>query len=739
MDTSEEKVISTICNSHCGGSCIIKIHVKDGVIRRLESDDGVEPQFRACARGRSYGQRVYAPDRLLYPLKRVGDRGAGQFERVTWDEALDTVASEMKRVRDTYGPESILFFCSVGDGHLLHNVGAMHRLLCMFGGYTAPWGFISYEAGAFSAAATYGTVYGTACTGDDYLNSRMIIMWGWDPATTVQRCNTCWYLAQAKEKGVRIVSIDPRYTDSAAAFASQWIPIRPGTDTAMLIAMAYVMTKENLQDQEFLDAYTIGFDKFKDYVLGRDDGVEKTPAWAEAITGVPAQTIASLAREYAITKPAALVAGIAPGRTAYGEQYHRAAITLSAMTGNIGVAGGSAADRSWGGESWGGDIAPLTARIKGRMPSPPNRVEADAPPRWNALAGRSRSMNSSARVNVGMFADAILEGKEGGYGADYKLLWLANTNYLNQILEVSKTVRAFRELQFILVQEQFMTPTAGFADIVLPVCTYMERNDFSCGGATPFYGLVNKAIEPLGESKSHLEICQALAQKLGLTDYNDKSEEEWVRSIAAGFSEAAGIPDYDTLKEQGVHKVKSEEPYVSFKQQIEDPDNNPFPTPSGKIEIYSQQIADMAHPLLPSIPKHIETWESANDPLAKEYPLQLVTTHFRRRAHSQFETIPWLREQQRQAIWVNTVDAEARGVKNGDLVRVFNDRGQIILPARVTERITPGVVAVPEGAWYQPDENSVDRGGCANVLTRAEMSPAGAFPSNTALVQVARA
>jgi len=739
METREDKVVSTICNSHCGGSCVINIHVRDGVIRRLESDDGVEPQFRACARGRSYRQRVYAPDRLLYPLKRVGDRGAGRFERVPWDEALDTVASEMKRVRDTYGPASILFFCSVGDGHLLHNVGAIHRLLCMFGGYTAPWGFISYEAGAFSAAATYGTTYGTASTGDDYLNSRLIIMWGWNPATTVQRCNTSWHLAQAREKGVRIVSVDPRYTDSAATLASQWIPIRPGTDAAMLIAMAYVIIKENLQDRGFLDTYTIGFDKFRDYVLGTEDGVEKAPFWAEAITGVPAQTIASLAREYATTKPAALVAGIAPGRTAYGEQYHRAAITLSAMTGNIGVLGGSAADRSWGGESWGGDIATLTARTKGRMTSPPNEVEAGVPPRWNTLAGRSRSMNSSARVNVGLLADAILEGKAGGYPADYKLLWLANTNYLNQILEVGKTVRALRQLEFMVVQEQFMTPTARFADIVLPVCTYMERNDFSCGGATPFYGIVNKAIEPLGESKSHLEICEALALRLGITGYNDKSEEEWVRSIAAGFSEAMGSPDYDALKDQGVYKLMLEEPYIPFRWQIEDPQNNPFPTPSGKIEIYSQQIADMAQTLLPPIPKYMETWESANDPLAKKYPLQLVTTHLRRRAHSQFETIPWLREQQRQAIWMNTVDAEARGIKNGDLVRVFNNRGQLVLPACVTERIMPWVVDVPEGAWYQPDENGVDCGGCANVLTRNEMSPAGAFPSNTTLVQVARA
>ena len=344
--TGQEVAVMTTCSSHCGGACLLKVYVKDGVITRIETDDGEEPQLRACLRGRAYRQRVYAPDRIKYPMKRVGARGEGIFERISWDEALDRVVGELKRVRDTYGPASIVLQRMAGDVASLHCFGPIERLLNMAGGYTALWGITSFGQGVAASMVMYGTLFASN-TRDDLVNSRLIIMWGWDPASTVSGTNTCWYLAQAREAGARIVSVDLRYTDTAATFAHQWIPIRPGTDAAMLIAMAYVMIKEKLYDENFLATYTIGFDRFKDYVMGVEDGVSKTPSWAERITGVPSATIEGLAREYATLKPAALMAGVAPGRTAYGEQYHRAAITLAAMTGNIGIHGGDAAARAW--------------------------------------------------------------------------------------------------------------------------------------------------------------------------------------------------------------------------------------------------------------------------------------------------------------------------------------------------------------------------------------------------------
>jgi anaerobic dimethyl sulfoxide reductase subunit A len=289
------------------------------------------------------------------------------------------------------------------------------------------------------------------------------------------------------------------------------------------------------------------------------------------------------------------------------------------------------------------------------------------------------------------------------------------------------------KLEFIIVHEQFMTPTARFADIVLPVSSFYERNDVTAGyGLPPFYGYMHKVIEPLYESKSHFEIATELAARLGIFDHRKMTEDEWLREIIKG----SHVPDYDAFRNRGFYKVELPQPHIAFKEEVEDPTNHPFPTPSGKIEIYSQQLADMNHPELPPIPKYIETWESRNDPLSNKYPLQLITTHFKRRAHTQFENIPWLKELLTQAILINSADAKARNINDGDIVQVFNDRGKLIIPAKVTERIMTGVIDIPEGAWFSPNQWGVDRGGSANVLTKDEPSPGGALTTNTCLVQV---
>lgn len=730
-DPNQEKIVMTTCSSHCGGTCILKAHVKNGVITRIETDDGEEPQFRACLRGRSYRQRVYAPDRLKYPMKRVGTRGEGKFERVSWDEALDTFAKELIRVKQTYGNGAIFLKGSGGDQSTIHSQGAMDRLLCMFGGFTTNWGYYSHEGGVYAELATYGTLM-TRNTRDNFLHSKLIIIWGWNPVDSISDTNTMWYLKQAKEKGARFISIDPRYSRSTATLADKWVPIRPGTDAAMLIAMAHVIITENLYDQHFLDTYTVGFDKFKDYVLGKEDEVPKTPEWAQDICNVPAQTIAEIARDYANTKPAALVCGIAPGRTAYGEQYHRAAITLTAMTGNTARRGGDPASRSWVGTA--SDAFPFI-KYGPSLRGSPNPIEKNWPTPKNGLAARKNYYRGKGVAAQAKIADAILTGKAGGYPDDYKLMIIINTNYPNQYLNINRVVKSLMSLEFVVVQEQFMTPAAKFADILLPTSTYMERNDLVMGGATPYYGCMNKVIEPLYESKSHLQIARELAPRLGIHNYLDKSEEDLMRDVVKGST----IPDYEAFRSKGSYKIKLSEPHLAFQKQIGDPKNNPFPTPSGKIEIYSKQLADLGNPKIPPIPKYVETWESLQSPLAQRYPLQLVTSHSPARAHSQFHNIPWIREVVPQKMTISTKDAQKRGIKEGDMVRVFNDRGEMVIPAIVTERIMPGVVDVPQGAWYDPDERGVDKGGCANVLTLDETSPGGAFCSNTALVQVEKA
>jgi anaerobic dimethyl sulfoxide reductase subunit A len=723
VSEKKEEVIATTCASHCGGSCVLKVHVKEGLITKIETDDGEEPQARACWRGRAYRQRVYAPNRLKFPMRRRGYRGEEKYERISWDEALDTIAKELLRVRDTYGPASILYLWGAGDICQVNNLRQLYRLLCRSGGFTRGWGVPSYQGGVSAAQATYGT-WRTANSRDDLLNSRFIILWGWNPASTVGGTNTCWYLARAKESGLNVIAIDPRYTDTAAILADQWIPIRPGTDSAMLIAMAYTIIKEDLQDQLFLDKYTSGFELFRDYVMGIEDGESKTPAWAERITGVSKAAIEDLARKYATTKPAALMTGIAPGRTAYGEQFHRAAMTLAAMTGNIGIHGGDAAGRCWESASW----YPYEMRygLAPRAEDGPNPViDVDA------MDGRP-SWYFPSNVHRVDLPDLILKGEVNGYSAAIKLAFVQNTNYLNQFPNINKIVRALKKLEFIVVYEQFMTPTARFADIVLPTTTFLERNDIVFGVGTPFYGFANKVIEPVGECKSHREIAQELAKRLGIGDFGDESEDELLRKEVA----ESEISDYEAFKEKGIYRIERSQPYVAFEKQIRDPINHPFSTRSGRIEIYAQNWADLNDPKIPPVAKYVETWESRNDPLAKKYPLQLITTHFKRRANGQFDTIPWLRELEVQAMHINSVDAEVRGIHNGDLVRVFNDRGEVAICAKVTERIMPGVVDIPQGAWYNPNEKGLDRGGNPNVLTKDCCSPGGAFPYNTCLVQV---
>jgi len=718
-------IIPTGCCHDCGGRCVLKAHVKDGRIIRIETDSGDEPQIRACLRGRAYRQRVYHPDRLKYPLRRVGERGEGKFERITWDAATDIIASELNRVKETYGNSSIFMAAGGGNQGLLHGNRPVARMLLHFGGFTRFWGSPSYEGTLFSSMATYGTIR-TGNSRDDLLNTRLLIMWGWNPANTIWDPETSLILASVREKGIRAVAVDPRYTDTAATFAEQWIPIRPGTDAAMLIAMAHVIITENLQDQAFIEKYTVGFDAYRDYVLGREDGIPKTPRWAEAITTVPSETIVNLAREYATKKPAALIAGWGPARSAMGEQYSRAANVLTAITGNIGISGGYAS----------GFMRAYSSRETRGKRGPANPVEKGAPPRKYSLQKLRGGTNpNSARIHRTKLYDAILRGRAGGYPADIKMVYVVTSNVINQRQNTRRGIKAFKSLEFVVVHEQFMTPTARFGDIVLPVNTFMERSDIAPPWlGSPYYIYLNKAIDSLYESKSDLEICREISKKLCLPDDSlDKSEDDMLRKIAAARDD---IPDYEEMKRDGVLKINLPEPIVSFKDQIEDPEKNPFPTLSGKIEIDCDHVAEMNHPLIPSIPKYIGHPESYDAPLSAKYPLQLITPHYKTRAHSTWHNVPWMQEIDPHSVWLNPVDADARGIQDGNLVDVFNDRGRIRIPARVTERIMPGVVNVSQGAWYDPDENGVDLGGCANVLTEDDHSPGGAFHMNSALVEV---
>jgi anaerobic dimethyl sulfoxide reductase subunit A len=728
------RILRTGCPAHnCGGRCVLKLHIRDGVITRIDSDDrptdAVEaPQLRACVRGRAYRRRQYHPDRLTHPLKRVGPRGDGKFERITWNAALDRVAAELARVRKAYGNAALYVPYGTGSYSQVNGRQAAQRLLNLFGGSLGQYNNYSWAAMARATA----TVYGTGVTGNqrqDWLNSKYILMWGWNPSEMRDGTNTEFFLRRAREKGARIVCIDPRMTPSAVALADEWIPIRPGTDVAMMSAMAHVMVAAGLHDEPFVRTHCVGFDaaqmpagatdaeSYKDYLLGVRDKVPKTPAWAEAITGVPRETIERIAREYATRKPGVLYQGYGMQRRAYGEQVVRAGCVLAALTGNVGVPGG-----------WAGGMglqAPDGGPLWNVFPTGPNPVKASIP--------------------TFLWTEAVLRGKALGpeHGVrgvprletDIKLVYAVASNALvNQHANINRTAKILRDerlVECLIVQDNFLTPTARFADIVLPACTQLETWGAEDGWK---YGdevlLMPKAVEPLAESKSDYRICAEIAARLGLEEsYTEgRSERDWVEWALTAFRTARHpqLPGLDEFAaaNTGVHATPVTKPAVAFVEFRRDPSASPLPTPSGKIEIFSAELHALGQPSeVPAIPKYIQEWESPFDPAPRKHPLQVVGHHTFARVHSTMSGVDWLEEAFPQRVFVNPVDAEARGISNGDEVRVFNDRGELAIRCRVTRRIMPGVIAIPQGAWWDPSPGGVDRGGSVNVLTSERWTP----------------
>lgn len=414
-------IITTTCSYDCGGRCLLEVHIRDNKVIEIKSKKVKDLNIRACPRGLIQKDVLYSLDRLKDPLKRIGKRGGRDFKAISWDEALDIIALKFRQVIKKYGTESIYFIPGSGSLSTLNNVGKVTtRFFSMLGKCTTVWGGESFEGAVQSSLATFGTRF-TGSTRDSIQYSKYIILWGWNPNITRFRSNTAFYLLKAKRSGVRIIGIDPRNNQSSQSLADQWVPIKPGTDTAMLIAMAQVMIKEGLYDKDFIQKYTYGFNHYHDYIAGKNDGIEKSPEWASPICGIPADTIRTIAREYAIIKPAALMAGWAPGRSAYGEQFHRAASVLAAMAGNIGNRGGFV--------SGGTDIIDL-GRLENNILVP--------------------DIKHNLVHNTQLY-DSLIHGTAGNYPADCRLLYLIGTNLLNQYLNLNKGRKNNIKLKFVLL------------------------------------------------------------------------------------------------------------------------------------------------------------------------------------------------------------------------------------------------------------------------------------------------
>ncbi|EMZ7272829.1 molybdopterin-dependent oxidoreductase [Klebsiella pneumoniae] len=639
---ASEKVVWSACTVNCGSRCPLRMHVVDGAIKYVETDntgddnyDGLH-QVRACLRGRSMRRRVYNPDRLKYPMKRVGKRGEGKFEQI-----------------------------------------------------------------------------------------------------------------QARQKSnARMIIIDPRYTDTGAGREDEWIPIRPGTDAALVSGLAWVMITENLVDQPFLDKYCVGYDEktlpagapvnghYKAYILGQGtDGIAKTPEWASTITGIPRERIVKLAREIATAKPAYISQGWGPQRHANGEIATRAISMLAILTGNVGINGGNSGARE------GSYSLPFE-----RMPTLENPVETS--------------------ISMFMWTDAIERGPEmtalrdGVRGKDkldvpIKMIWnYAGNCLINQHSEINRTheiLQDDKKCEMIVVIDCHMTSSAKYADILLPDCTASEQMDFaldaSCGNMS-YVIFADQAIKPRFECKTIYEMTSELAKRLGVEEQftEGRTQEGWMRYLYEQSRKAIpDLPDFDTFRQQGIYKQRDPQGHhVAYKAFREDPQANPLTTPSGKIEIYSQDLAKIAATwelpegdVIDPLPIYTPGFENYNDPLTAKYPLQLTGFHYKSRVHSTYGNVDVLKAACRQEMWINPIDARKRGIANGDRIRIFNDRGEVHIEAKVTPRMMPGVVALGEGAWYNPDASRVDQAGSINVLTTQRPSPlAKGNPSHTNLVQV---
>lgn len=757
------------CWHNCGGRCVIKAYVSDGRVLRLKTDDTHEdsadyPQQRACVRGRAQRMQVLGADRLKYPMKRKHFdpkgvkgkdlRGKDAWVRITWDEALDTVAEQLKKAKKNYGNKSIYLV----DG------GEMKRTISLFGGYAEKYGSRSRGAWDKAMKPILGISQKSHALNDrmDLLNAKLIVLWGCNPAMNAMGMPMV-NLMRAKKKGIKFIVLDPMYTNTAAVLADEYIPIRPATDTTMLLAMAYVMITEdkkpyNLIDWDFLNRCTVGFDSehmpedvdknenFMDYVLGTFDKEPKTPEWASKICGVSAKKIRSFALELARSKPATVLFGWNSARVEKAQHVCLAQMTLGAMTGNMGIKGGAFAVSAQEPSTNGG----------------PNLVKAGndlLPEIKNPLTGPKLCTNEHwEAILTNKYTDGIGEKKD----VDIRVIYHSHSSTLNQTNNTNKGIRAHRKVDFVVTNQYVLNPNAAYSDIVLPVTTPWETEGTVLTGNREILIWTSNVIKPIFEARSDMWIAKELAKRLDIDPNKIEpiSEKQRIFNQIAGakvvcengkdFENLVSISKEDLkamgaegqpqdgripimeIKKKGIYQVPRNENdnhvYIHNKKFREDPENNPLDTESGKIEIYCKSLADMVTkagwnegiPIAKYVPP-TEGYEATFSDFKKntkgKYPLQLCNIHGLRHTHSIMGNVPWLREAFPYQLLISRVDAKARGLSEDDTVRVFNDNGSVIRRIHITERVMPGVVFLYEGPWVELDDDGNCLAGSPNVLT----------------------
>ena len=675
---------------------------------------------------------VHSPLRVARPAVRKGFRdgrprtGTDEFEEVSWDAALDLVAGEVRRVRETFGAQAI-FGGSYGwssAGRVHHARTLVRRFLALGGGFVDQAGNYSWGAAQFLLPHVIGTFQPVNGRVTDWASivkhTRLMIAFGGlalkngevTSGGTGAHVMADW-LKRAKAAGCAFVVVSPTRSDVPDFLGAEWIPIRPNTDAALMLGMAHTLIAEQCHDRDFLARCCTGFATFENYLTGGADGVAKTAEWAAAICGVPADTIRDLARRAAEVR-SMITCAWSLQRAHRGEQPYWASIALAAMLGQIGLPGGGFA---FGHGSMNGVGVP---RVD--LPGPDLAVPANP---------------AKTSIPVARIADMLLHpgepydfnGRRSVY-PDIKLIYWAGGNPFHHHQDLNRLRQGWQKPDTVIVHESWWTPTARHADIVLPATTPLERNDVGGSSRDPHLFAMHRAIDPVGDAKNDFDIFRALAARLGYeqTFTEGRDEMAWCQFVYERMRKAAAerdveLPGFQQFWAEGfVELPLPARDFVLFEEFRQDPERHPLKTPSGRIEIASETIASFGYDDCPMHPAWIAPVEWLGSPQAVRFPIHLVTNQPRHRLHSQMDPGPVARAAKvagREAIHLNPADAERRGIRDGDVVRVFNARGACLAGAVLDDGVVPQVAVMATGAWFDPAEAAGDpeRHGNPNVLT----------------------